>query len=52
MINGDPKIQIDDIRKYTVEVLDSFVTCPFITVGTLKDEAGLYGAMAYLEQKK
>ena len=52
MINGDPKIKIDDIRKYTVEVLDSFVACPFITVSTLKDEAGLYGAMAYLSQKK
>ncbi len=52
MINGDPKIQIDDIRKYTVDVLDSFVTCPFITVGVLKDEAGLYGAMAYLQNKK
>lgn len=51
MINGDPKIAIEDIRKYTVEVLDSFVACPFITISTLKDEAGLYGAMAYLSQK-
>jgi fructokinase len=52
MINGDPKIQIDAIRKYTVEVLDGFVTCPFITASSLKDEAGLYGAMVYLSQRK
>jgi predicted NBD/HSP70 family sugar kinase len=51
MINGDPKIQIEAIRKYTVEVLDGFVTCPFITTATLKDEAGLYGAMVYLTQR-
>jgi predicted NBD/HSP70 family sugar kinase len=51
MIIGDPKIQLDTIRKYTVEVLDGFVTCPFITTATLKDEAGLYGAMAYLKAK-
>src|SRR3990167_6594090 len=52
MIQGDPKIPIEAIRKYTVEVLDGFVECPFITVGTLNDEAGLYGAMAYLKQKE
>jgi len=49
MIIGDPKIPLDAIRKYTVEVLDGFVACPFITIATLKDEAGLYGAMAYLK---
>lgn len=51
MILGDPKIKLDDIRKHTVEVLDGFIDCPFITTATLKDEAGLYGAMAYLKQK-
>jgi predicted NBD/HSP70 family sugar kinase len=51
MIVGDPKIQIDAIRKYTVEVLDGFVACPFITMAALKDEAGLYGAMAYLKAR-
>jgi predicted NBD/HSP70 family sugar kinase len=51
MILGDPKIPLDAIRKYTVEVLDGFVTCPFITTAMLGDEAGLYGAMAYLKAK-
>ena len=51
MILGDPKIQLDDIRKHTVDVLDGFVDCPFITTATLKDEAGLYGAMAHLKAK-
>ncbi|MBP9836499.1 MAG: ROK family protein [Candidatus Pacebacteria bacterium] len=50
MIIGDPKIEIEPIRKYTVEVLDGFVACPFITIATLGDDAGLYGAMVYLEQ--
>lgn len=52
MIHGDPRIEIEAIRKYTVEALDGFVACPFITMATLKDDAGLYGAMAYLKQKK
>jgi predicted NBD/HSP70 family sugar kinase len=52
MIIGDPKIPIEAIRKYTVEVLDGFVTCPFITTAKLGDEAGLYGTMAYLAQQK
>ncbi len=51
MIIGNPKIQLDAIRKHTVEVLDGFVDCPFITTAALKDEAGLYGAMAYLKAK-
>ena len=51
MITGDPKIELDPIRKYTVEVLDSFVACPFITITKLGDDAGLYGAMVYLEQQ-
>lgn len=49
MILGDPKIKIEAIRKYTVEVLDGFVVCPFITTAALGDSAGLYGAMAYLK---
>jgi predicted NBD/HSP70 family sugar kinase len=51
MILGEPKIQLDSIRRYTVEVLDGFVACPFITTSTLGDHAGLYGAMAYLKDK-
>ncbi len=51
MILGDPKIPLEAIRKYTVEVLDGFAPCPFITTATLGDEVGLYGAMAYLKGK-
>jgi len=50
MILGDPKIKIEDIRKYTVEVLNDFVPCPFITTAALGDDSGLFGAMAYLSQ--
>jgi fructokinase len=51
MIIGNPRIEIDAIRKYTVAALDNFVACPFITTAKLGDEAGLYGAMAYLDKK-
>ncbi len=52
MIIGDPKIPLEAIRKYTVEVLDGFVECPFITIATLGDEAGLHGALAFLRIKE
>lgn len=51
MIVGDPKIPLEAIRKYTVEALNGFVTCPFITTAALKDEAGLYGAMALIADR-
>ncbi len=51
MIVGDPKIEIEPIRKYTVKALEGFMDSPFITTSTLKDDAGLYGAMVYLKQK-
>jgi fructokinase len=51
MIIGDPRIEIDPIRKYTVEALDGFVESPLITTAKLGDEAGLYGAMAILKQR-
>lgn len=50
MIIGDPRIEISDIRRETVEVLDGFVECPFITEAKLGDEAGLYGAMALIKK--
>ena len=50
-IIGDPRIEVDAIRKYTVAALDSFVPCPFITMAKLGDEAGLYGAMAVLKKR-
>lgn len=51
MILGDPKIEIEKIRKYTVEVLDGFTASPFITTGSLKDEACLYGAMTMMKNE-
>ncbi len=51
MITGDPRIEVDAIRKYTVAALDSFIPCPFITMAKLGDEAGLYGAMAILKKR-
>lgn len=50
MMVGDPKIPIDVVRKATVAALDNFVPCPFITTAALLDDAGLYGAMARIEQ--
>jgi len=50
MILGNPKIEIDTIRKYTVEVLDGFVPSPFITTSALGENSGLHGAMEYLKQ--
>ncbi len=52
MMVGDPKIPIEATRKYTVEALDGFVACPFITTATLKDDAGLYGALVYAKQQQ
>lgn len=51
MIMGDPKIPLEAIRKYTVESLDHFTESPFITTAKLGDEAGLYGAMAYIKER-
>lgn len=51
MIIGDPRIEIDDIRKFTVEALDEFVPAPLITTASLGDDAGLYGAMAILKKR-
>lgn len=51
MILGDPRIEIDSIRKYTVETLNSFEESPFITKAKLGDEAAFYGAMAILKQR-
>lgn len=50
MIVGDPRIFREDIMKYTKKVLDGLVPCPPILDAKLKDEGGLYGAMALLSQ--
>lgn len=51
MIIGDPRIEIDDIRKATVEVMDGFVDTPLIVEAELGDEAGLYGCLALLKKR-
>lgn len=51
MIIGDPRIEIDAIRKATVEALDDFEDCPLIVAAKLGDEAGLYGGMAILKKR-
>ncbi|MEK7638834.1 MAG: ROK family protein [Patescibacteria group bacterium] len=51
MIIGDPRIEIDAIRKYTVAALEGFVPAPLITTAKLGDEAGLYGALAILKKR-
>jgi len=51
MIIGDPRIEVDAIRKYTIDALDGFVSAPHITQAELGDEAGLYGAMAILKKR-
>lgn len=51
MIIGDPKIEINAIRKYTVELVQNFEIAPLITEAKLGDEAGLYGGMALLKNR-
>ena len=47
MMTGEPCIPLDSVRKETVAVLDGVSSCPFITLGTLGQNAGLYGAMVH-----
>lgn len=51
MIVGDPRILLSDIARYTKEELGTSLPCPKIVDAELKDEGGLYGAMALLKQK-
>lgn len=51
MITGDPRIEIDAIRKATVEALDGFVDSPLIVASKLGDKAGLYGGMAIFKKR-
>lgn len=50
MVIGDPRITREAIIKKTEEALAGFVACPPILDATLKDEGGLYGAMALLRK--
>jgi predicted NBD/HSP70 family sugar kinase len=51
MVVGDPRIPLEAIKKHTIAVLNGFVPCPEILDASLKDDGGLYGAMAFLRQK-
>lgn len=48
MITGDPVIPIENIRKHVAKVLGEDMPAPRIERAALKDDAGLYGAMALL----
>lgn len=51
MVVGDPRIFLADIIRHTEETLDGLVPCPKIVDAALRDEGGLYGAMALIEKK-
>jgi fructokinase len=51
MIIGDPKIMVDAVRKYTVELVENFEVAPLIAEAKLGDEAGLYGGLALLKNR-
>lgn len=51
MIVGNPRILLADIIRHTEKTLEGLVPCPRIVDATLKDEGGLYGAMAILKEK-
>ncbi len=51
MIVGNPRILLSDIIRHTEETLEGLVPCPLIVDAVLKDEGGLYGAMAILKEK-
>jgi fructokinase len=50
LIHDTPHLDIDDVRKYTVEALEGFVVSPLIVRGKLGNDAALWGAMAILQQ--
>ena len=51
MVVGDPRIMLDSIKQKTIAALRGFVPCPLIVDAELKDEGGLYGAMALIKSK-
>lgn len=51
MIVGDPRIPLDKIRQYTEEALGDLLPCPPIVDALLKDEGGVYGAMALIDYR-
>jgi predicted NBD/HSP70 family sugar kinase len=48
MIVGEPRIKLEDIIRHTNDVVGDVAECPLILDASLKDDGGLYGAMALL----
>jgi predicted NBD/HSP70 family sugar kinase len=51
MIVGDPRILLSAIQEHTKEVVGDLLPCPPIVDAALKDEGGIYGAMALIKQR-
>jgi len=51
MIVGNPRILLEDIIRHTKATIGELMPCPLIVDAKLKDEGGLYGAMALLKNK-
>ncbi len=51
MIVGNPRILLEDVQRHTKEVLGDLLPCPVIVDAAFKDDGGLYGAMALLQQR-
>ncbi len=51
MVVGDPRIPLGPIRLHMNALLAGLMPCPPIFDATLKDEGGLFGAMAVLKQR-
>lgn len=52
MIVGDPKIPLERIIFHTKSLIEGFMPCPAIVAATLKDDGGLYGAMALIAVRR
>lgn len=52
MIVGNPRITLESIIRHTELALEGLLPCPVIVDAMLRDEGGLYGAMALIAQKE
>lgn len=52
MIVGDPNIPLDRIIFHTKKILEGLMPCPPIVKAELKDDGGLFGALAYISTLK
>lgn len=52
MMTGNPSISIEKTKEYLENILKIFPAMPDIKKADLEDLGGLYGAMAYLKQKR